>query len=73
MQKLKLMLASTMLAMAAAPTISSAQVTPKEVVEIATDAYVYGYSLLTTDVTRIQMSNVDKAEGLHSPRTVHQC
>jgi len=38
--------------------VFSAQITPKEALEIATDAYVYGYSLVTTDVTRIQMSNV---------------
>ena len=31
----------------------------KEAVDIATDAYVYGYSLITTDVTRVQMTNVD--------------
>jgi len=30
----------------------------EEAVAIATDAYVYGYSLVTTDVTRVQMSNV---------------
>jgi hypothetical protein len=36
-------------------------------VEIASDAYVYGYSLVTTDVTRIQMSNVAKAEMLNAP------
>lgn len=34
---------------------------------IAQDAYVYGYSLITTDVTRVQMSNVAKSEGLQSP------
>jgi len=39
----------------------------KEAVEIATDAYVYGYSLITTDVTRIQMTNTDKVEGLRGP------
>ena len=39
----------------------------KEAVEIATDAYVYGYSLLTTDVTRVQMSNHDKMSGLTGP------
>ena len=39
----------------------------KEAVDIATDAYVYGYSLLTTDVTRIQMSNVPAAEALRAP------
>ncbi len=35
--------------------------------QIAIDAYVYGYSLMTTEVTRVQMSNVAKAEGLHAP------
>src|SRR5262245_61978032 len=39
----------------------------QEAVEIATDAYVYGYSLLTTDVTRIQMSNVSAVETLRAP------
>jgi hypothetical protein len=34
---------------------------------IARDAYVYGYSLITTEVTRLQMSNVPKHEGLKSP------
>lgn len=34
---------------------------------IALDAYVYGYSLLTTEVTRMQMSNVPKLEGMKSP------
>jgi hypothetical protein len=35
--------------------------------QIALDAYVYGYSLITTEVTRVQMSNVDKIAGLHAP------
>ena len=38
-----------------------------ETQQIAIDAYVYGYSLMTTEVTRVQMSNVSKAEGLHAP------
>lgn len=40
---------------------------PAEAAEIATDAYVYGYSLITTEVTRVQMSNVPKVEGLTAP------
>ena len=40
---------------------------PAEAQQIAVDAYVYGYSLITTEVTRVQMSNVPKAEGLHAP------
>ncbi|MBN9563861.1 MAG: DUF1254 domain-containing protein [Alphaproteobacteria bacterium] len=38
-----------------------------EMQQVAIDAYVYGYSLMTTEVTRVQMSNVSKAEGLHAP------
>jgi hypothetical protein len=51
-------------ALALAPLAANAQADAakvKEAVDIATDAYVYGYSLVTTDVTRVQMSNVDKA------------
>ena len=52
---------------ASAPVLAQNAVDPKEAVDIATDAYVYGYSLVTTDVTRIQMSNVDKAGMLNAP------
>jgi hypothetical protein len=41
--------------------------TEQEAVEIATDAYIYGYSLMTTDVTKCQQSNVDKVELLAAP------
>lgn len=54
----------------AAAQTPAAQADPakvKEAVDAATDAYVYGYSLLTTDVTRIQMSNVAKAGMLNAP------
>lgn len=67
MQEPGLLLASTILAIAAAPLAVSAQVAPEEAVAIATDAYVYGYSLLTADVTRIQMSNVPAVEALKAP------
>lgn len=49
-----------------APFAASA-LTPDEARTIAMDTYVYGYSLITTDVTRVQMSNVAKADGLHAP------
>jgi hypothetical protein len=42
-------------------------VTPEEARQIAEGAYIYGYSLITTDVTRVQMSNVPKVEGLTAP------
>src|SRR5580692_1431255 len=41
--------------------------TPTEAQHIAEDAYIYGYSLITTEVTRVQMSNVPKLEGLTGP------
>lgn len=43
------------------------ELSPAEVRDIAIDAYVYGYSLITSEVTRVQMSNVEKAGGLHAP------
>lgn len=50
------------------PLAAKAQsMTPAEAQQIATDAYVYGYSLITTEVTRIQMSNVPKVEGFTAP------
>src|SRR5262245_52761212 len=39
----------------------------EEAAKIGVDAYVYGYSLITTEVTRVQMTNVTKAEGLRGP------
>ena len=46
---------------------SAAEVTPADVKAIALEAYIYGYSLITTEVTRVQMTNVTKIEGLHAP------
>jgi hypothetical protein len=40
---------------------------PEEARQIAEDAYIYGYSLITTEVTRVQMSNVPKVEGFTAP------
>jgi hypothetical protein len=52
----------TMTLSARAETLSAAAAR-----QIAEDAYVYGYSLITTEVTRVQMSNVAKAEELRAP------
>jgi hypothetical protein len=35
--------------------------------QIAEDAYIYGYSLVTTEVTRVQGSNVPKPDGSKAP------
>jgi len=56
-----------LLAGAPAQAVETAKLSPEEAREIAIDAYLYGYSLVTTDVTRMQMSNVDKVEQLRAP------
>ena len=45
------------------PLPANAQsLSPAEARQIAEDAYIYGYSLITTEVTRVQGTNVSKAE-----------
>ena len=52
----------------ATTTPSEAQsLSPAEARQIAEEAYIYGYSLVTTEVTRVQMSNVPKVETLRAP------
>jgi hypothetical protein len=47
----------------AMPLFANAQSpSPAEAQQIAEDAYVYGYSLITTEVTRVQGTNVSKVE-----------
>ncbi|OMB87672.1 DUF1254 domain-containing protein [Mycolicibacterium conceptionense] len=43
------------------------QLTPAEAKTIALDAYVYGYSLATVEMTRRVMTNVDKVEAPRAP------
>jgi hypothetical protein len=45
----------------------AASLTPTEAQQIAEDAYIYGYSLITTEVTRVQMSNVPDVQGMKAP------
>jgi hypothetical protein len=47
----------------AMPLFANAEsLSPVEARQIAEDAYVYGYSLVTTEVTRVQGANVSKVE-----------
>jgi hypothetical protein len=56
------------LLIAGASAASAQSLTPGEAKAIAEDAYIYGYSLITTEVTRVQMSNVDQVEAnMHAP------
>jgi hypothetical protein len=47
--------------------VKAESLSPTEAQQIAEDAYNYGYSLMTTEVTRVQMSNVPKLAGLTGP------
>jgi hypothetical protein len=46
---------------------SSEKPSEQEAREIATDAYIYGYPLVTMDVTRRVMTNVPKPEAMKAP------
>ncbi|MCB1701276.1 MAG: DUF1254 domain-containing protein [Halioglobus sp.] len=45
----------------------AAGLSPEEAQATAIDAYIYGYSLVTTEVTRVQMSNVPEVEQIRAP------
>ena len=44
--------------LAITPSTNAQSPSPSEARQIAEDAYIYGYSLITTEVTRVQMTNV---------------
>jgi hypothetical protein len=48
-------------------TASAQNVTPSEAKTIAEDAYIYGYPLVTMDMTRRVTTNVAAPEGLRAP------
>jgi len=53
---------------ALAPRAAMAQtIGADEARQIAIDAYIYGYSLVTTDITRLQMSNVAQQGLMQAP------
>jgi hypothetical protein len=59
--------AATLCGADAAIAQNATALSPAEARQIAEDAYVYGYSLITTEVTHIQMSNVPKVEEFTGP------
>jgi hypothetical protein len=67
---------STALAGASALTIftviatqpaQAAPLTAAQAIELGTDAYIYGYPLITMEYTRRVITNVEKVEGTHAP------
>jgi hypothetical protein len=49
------------------PVCPAAAVTPEEAAAIGVDAYIYGYPLVTMEMTRRVMTNVEKPEGTRAP------
>ena len=45
-------------------TSHAESITPEEAHAIGVDAYLYFYSLVTMDITRKQLTNVERAEGI---------
>jgi hypothetical protein len=52
---------------APAQMVPAVPVTEKEAAETGVDAYVYGYPLITMEMTRRVMTNVDKPEAMRAP------
>jgi hypothetical protein len=49
------------------PSLPSGPVTAKEAAETGIEAYIYGYPLVTMEMTRRVMTNVEKLEGTRAP------
>lgn len=62
-----LILAIVLCAVADAPSVVQAQVDEKQATELGIDAYVYGYPLVTMELTRRVMTNTVEPEGTRAP------
>ena len=49
------------------PARAKGKLTSREAADIGTDAYIFGYPLLTMDLTRRVMTNVPHPEGMRAP------
>jgi hypothetical protein len=61
------MLAVVILAASPAGATQGAKVSEQEAAQIGIDAYIYGYPLVTMEMTRRVMTNVEKPEGTRAP------
>ena len=55
------------------PAAAKGTLMPREAVEIATEAYIYGYPLVTMDLARRVMTNVRRPEGMRAPLGQFAC
>ena len=55
------------IALTGAPAFSEEKANDKESTEIGIDAYIYGYPLVTMEITRRVMTNVAAPQGSHAP------
>src|SRR5215475_8156705 len=56
-----------LLTMLAAPVAAQSPITEQEAHAIGAQAYLYFYPLVTMDLTRKQLTNVERPEGNHTP------
>lgn len=61
------MAAALVAAVAGPASIAGATLTAAEATELGTDAYVFGYPLVTMEMTRRVITNVEKPEGMRAP------
>jgi len=60
-------LAALAVAVAAAPAAAAEALSEQEAFDLATEAYVYGYPLVTMETTRRVMTNTAEPKGTHAP------
>jgi uncharacterized protein (TIGR02246 family) len=64
---LALALAGAIVGVSTPPTRAQDKITEDEAFQIATEAYIYGYPLVTMEMTRRVMTNVAEPTGPHAP------
>jgi hypothetical protein len=60
-------IAVTIFTVSATQPAHAAPLSAAEATELGTEAYIYGYSLITIEYTRRVITNVEKVEGSHAP------
>lgn len=66
-KELLVLLALILGAGTALPSAAETDATDKKIADIGVEAYIYGYPLVTMEITRRVMTNVSKPEGAHAP------